>query len=67
MTLSTSLVTYEGSKFVFHDSQGFESGGRRELEVVWDTKFIKERSTATKLQYQLHAIWYTYLHHVFFV
>jgi hypothetical protein len=49
-------ITYEGSNFIFHDSQGFESGGREELEVVWD--FIEKRSTAAKLKNQLHAIWY---------
>jgi len=49
-------ITYEGSNFIFHDSQGFESGGRRELEVVWD--FIEKRSAAAQLKDQLHAIWY---------
>ena len=49
-------ITYEGSNFIFHDSQGFESGAKEEIEVVWD--FIQKLSGATKLEDQLHAIWY---------
>jgi hypothetical protein len=48
-------ITYKGSNFIFHDSQGFESGARDELEVTWD--FIKKRSAAVQLREQLHAIW----------
>jgi hypothetical protein len=33
-------ITYDGCNFVFHDSQGFESGAKEEIEVVWD--FIAE-------------------------
>ncbi len=49
-------ITYEGSNFIFHDSQGFESGAREELEAVWD--FIEKQSNAPHLRDQLHAIWY---------
>ena len=49
-------ITYEGSNFIFHDSQGFESGAREELDDVWN--FIEKQSGATKLKDQLHAIWY---------
>ena len=49
-------ITYEGSNFIFHDSQGFESGAGEELEVVWD--FIQKRSAAAEFEDQLHAIWY---------
>jgi hypothetical protein len=52
-------VTYAGSNFVFHDSQGFEAGTSKELEVVW--KFIEDRSIADELRKQLHAIWYLIL------
>ena len=51
-------ITYEGSNFIFHDSQGFESGAKEEIEIVWD--FIEKQSAATKLEDQLHAIWYYY-------
>ena len=49
-------ITYAGSNFIFHDSQGFESGAKEEIEVVWN--FIEKWSGATKLEDQLHAIWY---------
>ena len=49
-------ITYPGCNFIFHDSQGFESGSTQELESAW--KFIEERSTRTELKDQLHAIWY---------
>ncbi|KAF8351722.1 hypothetical protein F5887DRAFT_1169631 [Amanita rubescens] len=49
-------ITYKGSNFIFHDSQGFESGAREELEAAWD--FIEKRSVAANLTDQLHAIWY---------
>ena len=48
-------ITYDGSNFVFHDSQGFESGAKEEIEVVWD--FIEKQSSKDKLKDQLHAIW----------
>ena len=49
-------ITYSGSNFIFHDSQGFESGASGELEIVWN--FIEKRSTSAELKDQLHAIWY---------
>ncbi|KAF8710128.1 hypothetical protein AX14_013433 [Amanita brunnescens Koide BX004] len=49
-------ITYPGCSFIFHDSQGFEAGARREIEIVW--KFIEKRSTAVEVKDQLHAIWY---------
>ncbi|KAF8333837.1 hypothetical protein F5887DRAFT_1063593 [Amanita rubescens] len=50
------IYDQNGSNFVFHDSQGFESGGTEELELVW--KFIEKRSASIELRDQLHAIWY---------
>ncbi|KAM6490530.1 hypothetical protein JOM56_013873 [Amanita muscaria] len=49
-------ITYPGSYFVFHDSRGFEAGGRDEMRIV--KNFIKHRSSASKLKDRLHAIWY---------
>ncbi len=49
-------ITYPGSNFIFHDSQGFESGSTEELEIAWE--FIEKKSTETELKNQLHAIWY---------
>jgi len=49
-------ITYPGCNFIFHDSQGFESGSADELESAWN--FIETRSAETELKNQLHAIWY---------
>ncbi|KAF8319540.1 hypothetical protein F5887DRAFT_1218755, partial [Amanita rubescens] len=49
-------ITYPGSNFIFHDSQGFESGSTEELEIAW--KFIEKKSAETELKNRLHAIWY---------
>ena len=52
-------ITYPGSNFIFHDSQGFESGASGEIEIVWS--FIEKRSTAVNMKDQLHAIWYHFI------
>ena len=52
-------ITYPGSNFVFHDSEGFEAGASKEMEIVW--RFIEKRSIATEVKDQLHAIWYLIL------
>ena len=52
-------ITYPGSNFIFHDSQGFESGASEEMEIVW--KFIEKRSIAVEKKDHLHAIWYLIL------
>ncbi|KAF8329965.1 hypothetical protein F5887DRAFT_896122 [Amanita rubescens] len=49
-------ITFPGSNFIFHDSQGFESGSTEELEIAWE--FIEKRSAETELKNHLHAIWY---------
>ena len=49
-------ITYPGSNFIFHDSQGFEAGDNKELEDV--QKFIERRSASTVTRQQLHMIWY---------
>jgi len=49
-------ITYQGSNFIFHDSQGFESGATEELEMAWE--FIEKRAAETELKNHLHAIWY---------
>ena len=49
-------ITYPGSNFIFHDSQGFESGDNKELIDVQN--FIEKKSIATALKDQLHTIWY---------
>ncbi|KAF8344400.1 hypothetical protein F5887DRAFT_1103439, partial [Amanita rubescens] len=50
-------ISYQGSNFIFHDSQGFEAGDKKELEDVW--AFIEKRRTdSTRTREQLHMIWY---------
>jgi len=48
-------ITYHGSNFIFHDSQGFEAGATEELEIAWE--FIEKKAAETELKNQLHAIW----------
>ena len=48
-------ITFRGSNFIFHDSQGFEAGASEELNVVW--AFIRKRSAEIEMRDQLHAIW----------
>ena len=48
-------ITFPGSNFIFHDSEGFEAGGESEVDKV--EMFIQKRMKRDKLQDQLHAIW----------
>ncbi|KAF7969975.1 hypothetical protein HWV62_25460 [Athelia sp. TMB] len=53
----THEITFKSSPgYVFHDSRGFESGGREELDDV--KAFISARSQEPEARDQLHAIWY---------
>jgi GTP-binding protein EngB required for normal cell division len=46
-------------EFIFHDSPGFETGDERQLKDV--QSFIAERAGATKVDDQLHAIWFCFI------
>ena len=48
-------ITFQGSNFIFHDSQGFEAGAIEELNAVW--AFIEKLSAKIEMRDQLHAIW----------
>ena len=48
-------ITFHGSNFIFHDSQGFEAGASEELDAVW--AFIQNQSAKIEMRDQLHAIW----------
>ena len=48
-------ITFHGSNFIFHDSQGFEAGASEELDAVW--AFIQKQSAEIEMRDQLHAIW----------
>ena len=41
--------------FIFHDSPGFETGDKKQLQEV--LSFLEERSKSTEVDDQLHAIW----------
>ncbi|KAG6914091.1 hypothetical protein DXG01_002462 [Tephrocybe rancida] len=45
-------------KFIFHDSPGFETGDKAQLKIVQE--FIKKCANATKVDDQLHAIWFCF-------
>ncbi|KAF8551851.1 hypothetical protein OG21DRAFT_1417201 [Imleria badia] len=46
------------TRFVFHDSRGFEAGSEDELQKV--QAFIEERAKDKELINRLHAIWFQY-------
>ncbi|KDQ16107.1 hypothetical protein BOTBODRAFT_107635 [Botryobasidium botryosum FD-172 SS1] len=52
------LIFPSNSRFVFHDSCGFESGGVQEVE--WVRKFIQDKAGLGSMSKQLHAIWYCF-------
>ncbi|PVG04909.1 hypothetical protein CPB86DRAFT_771500 [Serendipita vermifera] len=54
--IENEMVFKSRPSFRFHDSRGFESGGIEELMRV--KSFIENRIKQTKLEYQLHVIWY---------
>ncbi|KAJ7192523.1 hypothetical protein GGX14DRAFT_324651, partial [Mycena pura] len=49
------LVFKSNPRFIFYDSQGFESGSIDQVDKV--KEFIKERSRGKSLSEQLHMIW----------
>ncbi|KAN0115583.1 hypothetical protein V8E52_006702 [Russula decolorans] len=61
-------ITYPSSpRFVFHDSRGIEAGaesdshgveGHDKLRIEYIQKFIDDRAQQTRLEDQLHAIWF---------
>ncbi|KAF9514900.1 hypothetical protein BS47DRAFT_827996 [Hydnum rufescens UP504] len=53
-TIDDEITYTSNPDLVFHDSGGFEAGGVKEVEAVW--QFIRKRSLASPSQ-QLHAIW----------
>jgi hypothetical protein len=57
--IENEMIFEENPGFVFHDSRGFEAGGAQELKLVQE--FIKKRSSTTKMEDLLHAIWWDYL------
>ncbi|KIJ61155.1 hypothetical protein HYDPIDRAFT_97230, partial [Hydnomerulius pinastri MD-312] len=54
--IENEMIFKSNPGFVFHDSRGFEAGGRDELDKA--TKFIAARANKMSLEDRLHAIWY---------
>ncbi|KAG1893497.1 uncharacterized protein F5891DRAFT_1258848 [Suillus fuscotomentosus] len=50
------MVFESNPGFVFHDSRGFEAGGKDEFDKV--KAFITDRSTQAKIAKRLHVIWF---------
>jgi hypothetical protein len=53
--IENELVFQSNPGFIFHDSRGFEAGGKSELNTV--KEFIAGRSKMNELSSQLHVIW----------
>jgi hypothetical protein len=50
------LIFTNHDGYIFHDSRGFEAGGKKELEIVQD--FVHRKSRERRLKDRLHAIWF---------
>ncbi|KAJ8472926.1 hypothetical protein ONZ45_g16482 [Pleurotus djamor] len=54
-TIDHEITSSANKRFVLHDSQGFEQGESRNLEVV--KEFVERRRREPLLKDRLHAIW----------
>ncbi|KAG2048029.1 hypothetical protein BDR06DRAFT_896278, partial [Suillus hirtellus] len=54
--ITNEMVFASNSTFVFHDLCGFKVGSEEEFEDM--KEFISDCAHATKLEDQIHAIWY---------
>jgi hypothetical protein len=54
--IEDELVFTNHNGYVFHDSCGFEAGGKKEVEIVQD--FIRRKSGERQLEDRLHALWF---------
>ncbi|KIJ57411.1 hypothetical protein M422DRAFT_73115 [Sphaerobolus stellatus SS14] len=54
--IQNQLIFKSNPQFIFHDSRGFESGSKAEIQTV--RSFIDERARRSTLSERLHAIWY---------
>jgi len=53
--IDDELIFMNHDGYIFHDSRGFEAGGKGELKTV--QKFVKCKSQEKRLKDRLHAIW----------
>lgn len=54
--IENEMVFESNPGFVFHDSRGFEAGGKDEFDKV--KAFITDRLTQAKIAKRLHVIWF---------
>ena len=54
--IEDELIFRSNSRFVFHDSRGFETGSVNELNLM--KAFVTDRATTMKLENRIHAIWW---------
>ncbi|KAG1719690.1 hypothetical protein EDB19DRAFT_1918619 [Suillus lakei] len=54
--IENEMVFRTNPRFIFHDSRGFEAGGRSEFDKV--QAFIASRSKRRELKDRIHVIWY---------
>ncbi|KIJ35992.1 hypothetical protein M422DRAFT_180049 [Sphaerobolus stellatus SS14] len=54
--INCEMIFKSNTRFIFHDSSGFEAGGSSEVQTV--KVFIAQRARKKSLSEQLHAIWY---------
>ena len=59
--IEDELIFQSNSRFVFHDSRGFESGSVDELNMM--KAFVTGRATTMKLEDRIHAIWWDHTIH----
>ena len=53
--IENEMVFRSNPGFIFHDSRGFEAGGKAELNAV--KYFVTRRSKEKNLGRQVHVIW----------
>jgi len=54
-SIENELIFRSNTRFIFHDSRGFEAGSDEEVKVM--KKFLMDRAATTKLEKRIHAIW----------
>ena len=54
--IEDEIVFSNHDGYIFHDSRGFESGSKKELEIVQN--FVRQKSGEKRLASRLHAIWF---------
>ena len=54
--IEDELIFTKHDGYVFHDSRGFEAGGKDELQIVQN--FVHSKAWERRMEDRLHAIWF---------